>query len=237
MAAGLKRAELLTCREPSLVCDQSRPTATSAHRQKCRCGTDHVQSAALPMACPKLRQGTRRPWPVNPPAHLPRPIGRVRDLSAASAVPPGSDTGLVTVTAVGGVGKTRLALGVVERVKDEFQDRAWLVELAPVREDALHCHAYDLTALVDFALFAPDAVAHRAGRRSGALSAFLTHTSRVASHTSSLPTRRSSSTASAARPATRAERPCRRSRRTPVPSCAWSQGVVDEHYHAPGAHY
>ncbi|MGZ4684258.1 LuxR C-terminal-related transcriptional regulator [Oryzihumus sp.] len=39
---------------------------------------------------------------------------------------------LVTLTGVGGVGKTRLALAVGAELADEFPDGIWLVELAPV---------------------------------------------------------------------------------------------------------
>jgi predicted ATPase/DNA-binding CsgD family transcriptional regulator len=39
---------------------------------------------------------------------------------------------LVTLTGVGGVGKTRLALAVGAKLADEFPDGTWLVELAPV---------------------------------------------------------------------------------------------------------
>lgn len=39
---------------------------------------------------------------------------------------------LVTLTGVGGVGKTRLALAVAEELADEFPDGVWMVELAPV---------------------------------------------------------------------------------------------------------
>jgi predicted ATPase/class 3 adenylate cyclase len=41
---------------------------------------------------------------------------------------------LITLTGVGGVGKTRLALEVAWVAHDEFADGAWLVELAPLAE-------------------------------------------------------------------------------------------------------
>jgi predicted ATPase len=43
---------------------------------------------------------------------------------------------LVTLTGVGGVGKTRLALEVAERLVDEFPDGAWFFELAAVTDPA-----------------------------------------------------------------------------------------------------
>jgi hypothetical protein len=43
---------------------------------------------------------------------------------------------LVTLTGVGGVGKTRLALEVASRVANDFPDGVWLIELASVGDPA-----------------------------------------------------------------------------------------------------
>jgi hypothetical protein len=43
---------------------------------------------------------------------------------------------LVTLTGVGGVGKTRLALEVASRMADEFPDGVWVFELAAVNDPA-----------------------------------------------------------------------------------------------------
>jgi predicted ATPase len=44
-----------------------------------------------------------------------------------------ADSRVVTLTGVGGVGKTRLAVHVAGQVMTDYRDGAWLVELAPVR--------------------------------------------------------------------------------------------------------
>jgi len=43
---------------------------------------------------------------------------------------------LVTLTGVGGVGKTRLALEVAAQLVDEFPDGVWVFELAAVTDPA-----------------------------------------------------------------------------------------------------
>ena len=48
---------------------------------------------------------------------------------------------LITLTGVGGVGKTRLALEAAGRVQERFGDGAWLCELAPLEEGSAVNHA------------------------------------------------------------------------------------------------
>jgi class 3 adenylate cyclase len=59
-------------------------------------------------------------------------VGREREL--ARGIKALGSSRLVTLTGVGGVGKTRLALQLAAEVLPRFRDGAWLVELAPVRE-------------------------------------------------------------------------------------------------------
>jgi predicted ATPase/class 3 adenylate cyclase len=61
-------------------------------------------------------------------------IGRSAELQLVETALGGAR--LVTLTGVGGVGKTRLALEAAEHVAAGFADGAWLCELAPVRDPA-----------------------------------------------------------------------------------------------------
>jgi len=74
------------------------------------------------------------------------PTAQVRRLLSASR--------LVTLTGVGGVGKTRLALHVAQTIERAFPDGAWLVELATLEEPSLLSHS------VSTALGVPD-TSHR----------------------------------------------------------------------------
>ncbi|MEU6112945.1 AAA family ATPase, partial [Streptomyces sp. NPDC047117] len=47
---------------------------------------------------------------------------------------------LVTLTGVGGVGKTRVAVDAAAALQSRFRDGVWLVELSPLREGALLAH-------------------------------------------------------------------------------------------------
>ena len=61
-------------------------------------------------------------------------VGRARE--AAQVARSLDEARLVTLTGVGGVGKTRLALQVAREVASTFRDGVWWCELAPVRDPA-----------------------------------------------------------------------------------------------------
>jgi predicted ATPase/class 3 adenylate cyclase len=69
---------------------------------------------------------------VRPPRPLTRLIGRDAEVVAIAAAM--ADSPLVTLTGVGGVGKTRLALAVTERVSRSFSEGEFWIELAHVSE-------------------------------------------------------------------------------------------------------
>ncbi len=64
-------------------------------------------------------------------------IGRERELLALTRMLGQSDVRLLTLTGTGGVGKTRLALHLAEELAADFDDGAYLVSLAPVRDARL----------------------------------------------------------------------------------------------------
>jgi predicted ATPase/class 3 adenylate cyclase len=71
-------------------------------------------------------------FPGNLPVQVSSFVGREREL--ARTVEALRDARVVTLTGVGGVGKTRLALQVAAEVLPQYREGAWLVELAPVRD-------------------------------------------------------------------------------------------------------
>ncbi|MEU1956112.1 protein kinase domain-containing protein [Nocardia rhamnosiphila] len=62
-------------------------------------------------------------------------VGRRREVAAVKNLL--SSTRLVTLTGIGGVGKTRLALRAAAGARQEFADGVWLVELADVSDPSL----------------------------------------------------------------------------------------------------
>ena len=76
-----------------------------------------------------------------PPTNLPVVrdplVGREREVADACDRLVRDDLGLLTLTGVGGSGKTRLALRVAAEMLDRFDDGVFFVELAPVRDPTL----------------------------------------------------------------------------------------------------
>src|SRR4029453_13107593 len=72
--------------------------------------------------------------PGNLPVQPTRLIGR--EVAVNDVVEQVRPHRLVTLTGVGGVGKTRLAMQVAAELTGEFPDGVWLVELAPVGDPA-----------------------------------------------------------------------------------------------------
>lgn len=73
--------------------------------------------------------------PHNLPMNLPDLIGRESDLETVVNLLSGSH--LLTLVGAGGVGKTRFALEVADKVRGAYKDGVWFVELAAVSDPAL----------------------------------------------------------------------------------------------------
>ena len=71
------------------------------------------------------------------PNNLPRPrtafIGRRQELDVCVAIL--AEARLLTLTGIGGSGKTRLAIAIGERILPEFPDGVWFVDLAALSDD------------------------------------------------------------------------------------------------------
>src|ERR1700754_4168413 len=95
-------------------------------------GVFQVQAAELRAEFPPLRALDTTPGNLRPATTS--LIGRESEVGEIEAAVKAHR--LVTLTGVGGVGKTRLALEVAGRLVDEFPDGAWLFELAAVTDPA-----------------------------------------------------------------------------------------------------
>src|SRR6476620_4749163 len=107
-------------------------------------GPRRLRDVPVPVGVFQVRaRGLRTDFPVmraldTTPGNLPRAvtsfIGRESEVAEVEAAVRSHQ--LVTLTGVGGVGKTRLALEVAARLADEFPDGVWFFELAAVTDPA-----------------------------------------------------------------------------------------------------
>ncbi|MEV6099862.1 protein kinase [Nocardia sp. NPDC051981] len=88
-----------------------------------------------PQGVPRIRSDGLHEGTGNLPLELTSFVDRRTQLSEIGNLLPGSR--LVTLTGIGGVGKSRLAQRVAHKVRQKFANGAWLVELAELRDDAL----------------------------------------------------------------------------------------------------
>jgi predicted ATPase/class 3 adenylate cyclase len=95
-------------------------------------GVFQVQAEGLRTDFPPLRALDERPGNLRP--HPTSFIGRESEVAEVQATVKAHR--LVTLTGVGGVGKTRLAVEVAARLADEFPDGVWFFELAAVTDPA-----------------------------------------------------------------------------------------------------
>jgi len=92
-----------------------------------------VQPPDLPSEFPPLR--TLDAYPTNLPAQRTSFVGREDDVDAVAAQL--REHRVVTITGVGGVGKSRLAVQVAATILPRFPDGAWLCELASITDERL----------------------------------------------------------------------------------------------------
>jgi len=93
------------------------------------------QAVSPDVAPPEPSRAAREVETNNLPKRLPSLFGREAELAQIVGLLGRVD--LVTITGSGGVGKTRLALEVANRMVGGYEDGAWLVELAPVTDPDL----------------------------------------------------------------------------------------------------
>ncbi|MFE3795575.1 protein kinase [Nocardia tengchongensis] len=94
-----------------------------------------VPERPVPQGVPRIHSEALHEGTGNLPLELSTFVDRRTQLSEVANLLPGSR--LVTLTGIGGVGKSRLAQRVAHKVRSKFPNGAWLVELGELRDDAL----------------------------------------------------------------------------------------------------
>jgi predicted ATPase/class 3 adenylate cyclase/Tfp pilus assembly protein PilF len=94
-----------------------------------------VMAVGLPADFPPLKTLDNRP--NNLPRQATPLIGREREVEAVQSRLMRADVHLLTLTGVGGIGKTRLALQAAAEMLEEFPDGVFFVNLAPIIDPAL----------------------------------------------------------------------------------------------------
>jgi predicted ATPase len=133
MAAGHGGQVLLSNTAADLLDGRVEVRDLGEHRLRDLTSTMRVWQVVAPgldEAFPPLR--TLEGVPGNLPVMVTRFIGR--DVELKRLVELVRDHRLVTLTGVGGVGKTRLAIQVAAELGTDFSDGVWLAELAPVAD-------------------------------------------------------------------------------------------------------
>lgn len=110
---------------------QGRPASAREIRDRCDSLRREIDGRR---AVGVTRAADRHHASGNLPSSLDSFVAREEEL--ASVISLLEDTRLVTLTGVGGTGKTRLAIEAAHRLAERFPDGAWLVELAPVSHAA-----------------------------------------------------------------------------------------------------
>ena len=101
-------------------------------------------TAGATVSTPRPRSGA--PVPNNLPKERTRFIGRETELAECTRLL--SETRLLTVTGIGGSGKTRLAVKLAERLLQSHPDGVWFVDLSPLRDASRVAEAIAATLAV-----------------------------------------------------------------------------------------